>query len=191
MENFDNVVVIDTDGHVYEGNVDLRSRMPEKWRSQAPVNIKDNEGNSRILLLEQHLIDRIDPLQALLDGGEHLLLQEGDFLLPIGMLNPGAAQRLAGGELEDALHAAERGLQQQKRILLRATERGREGRGHGEVRRGRSDGTDPSGGPTQEGLMLERAGARPHRGKPQSVQQPTPDNLSRLGGRTAHPTCCR
>ena len=30
MENFDNVLVIDADGHVYEGNVDLTSRMPEK-----------------------------------------------------------------------------------------------------------------------------------------------------------------
>ena len=50
MENFDNVLVIDADGHVYEGNVDLTSRMPEKWRSQAPVRLKDNEGNSRILL---------------------------------------------------------------------------------------------------------------------------------------------
>ncbi len=50
MENFDNVLVIDADGHVYEGNVDLASRMPEKWRSQAPIRLKDNEGNSRILL---------------------------------------------------------------------------------------------------------------------------------------------
>jgi uncharacterized protein len=50
MEDFDNVLVIDADGHVYEGNVDLTSRMPEKWRSQAPVRLKDNEGNSRILL---------------------------------------------------------------------------------------------------------------------------------------------
>jgi len=46
MENFDNVLVIDADGHVYEGNVDLTSRMPQKWRSQAPVRLKDNEGNS-------------------------------------------------------------------------------------------------------------------------------------------------
>ena len=50
MENFDNVLVIDADGHVYEGNVDLTGRMPEKWRSQAPIRLKDNEGNSRILL---------------------------------------------------------------------------------------------------------------------------------------------
>jgi predicted TIM-barrel fold metal-dependent hydrolase len=50
MENFDDVLVVDADGHVYEGNVDLASRMPEKWRSQAPIRLKDNEGNWRILL---------------------------------------------------------------------------------------------------------------------------------------------
>ncbi|MGZ9272688.1 MAG: amidohydrolase family protein, partial [Candidatus Binatia bacterium] len=50
MDNFDNVLVVDADGHVYEGNIDLRSRMPEKWRSQAPINLKDNEGNGRMLL---------------------------------------------------------------------------------------------------------------------------------------------
>jgi hypothetical protein len=113
------------------------------------------------------------------------------------MLNSGAAQRLASRELQDALHAAERGLQQQERILLGAAKRtfrcdaaeGRkDGRGHGEVRRGRSDGTDPSGGPTQEGLRLGRAGARPQRGehqrgKPnrgnlQSAQHHSPDQLS-------------
>src|SRR5690349_10713944 len=50
MENFDELLVVDADGHVYEGNVDLAARMPEKWRSQAPVRLNDNEGNSRILL---------------------------------------------------------------------------------------------------------------------------------------------
>src|SRR5438552_17595499 len=50
MENFDHVLVIDADGHVYEGNVDLTSRIPEKWQSQAPIRLKDNEGNSRMLL---------------------------------------------------------------------------------------------------------------------------------------------
>src|SRR5918995_6539034 len=50
MDKFDDVLVIDADGHVYEGNVDLASRMPEKWRSQAPVRLKDNQGNSRIML---------------------------------------------------------------------------------------------------------------------------------------------
>lgn len=50
MEDFDSILVIDADGHVYEGNVDLASRMPENWRSQAPIRLKDNQGNSRILL---------------------------------------------------------------------------------------------------------------------------------------------
>ncbi|HXG50298.1 MAG TPA: amidohydrolase family protein [candidate division Zixibacteria bacterium] len=50
MDDWNDVLVVDADGHVYEGDVDLRSRMPEKWRSQAPVRLKDNQGNSRILL---------------------------------------------------------------------------------------------------------------------------------------------
>ncbi len=50
MDTLDDVLVIDADGHVYEGNVDLRPRMPERWRSQAPIRLKDNQGNSRILL---------------------------------------------------------------------------------------------------------------------------------------------
>ena len=82
----------------------------------------------RILLLLQGGIDRIDPLQALLNRGEHLLLQQGDFLFPIGELNPGAAQGPAGGSLQDPLHAAEGGLQQQERILLRRAEGGWSGR---------------------------------------------------------------
>jgi len=142
-----------------------------------PLLIELGESDAGILLLEQDPIDGIDPLQALLDGGEHLLLQESDLLYSIGPINPAAPQRLANRKLQDALHAAERGLQQQKRILHGAAKRtfrcdaaeGREkGRGHGEVRRGHSDGTDPSGGPTQEGLMLERAGARPQWSERQS-----------------------
>ena len=50
MDTFDDILVIDADGHVYEGNIDLRPRMPEQWRSQAPIRLKDNQGNSRILL---------------------------------------------------------------------------------------------------------------------------------------------
>lgn len=50
MEKFDNLLVVDADGHVYEGNVDLRPRLPEQWRSQAPIRLNDNEGNSRMLL---------------------------------------------------------------------------------------------------------------------------------------------
>jgi hypothetical protein len=44
-----------------------------------PLLIQLGEGDVRILLLEQDPIDRIDPLKALLDGGQHLLLEEGDF----------------------------------------------------------------------------------------------------------------
>ena len=50
MENLDRILVIDADGHVNEGDVDLSSRLPEKWRSQAPIRIKDNQGYPRILL---------------------------------------------------------------------------------------------------------------------------------------------
>jgi uncharacterized protein len=50
MESFDGVVVVDADGHVNEGDVNLAGRMPERWRSQAPVRLKDNLGNSRMLL---------------------------------------------------------------------------------------------------------------------------------------------
>jgi predicted TIM-barrel fold metal-dependent hydrolase len=50
MDNFDNVLVIDADGHVSEGNIDFASRLPEKWRSQAPVKVKDNLGYTRNLI---------------------------------------------------------------------------------------------------------------------------------------------
>lgn len=50
MENLDQILVIDADGHVNEGDVDLASRLPEKWRSQAPIRLKDNQGYPRILL---------------------------------------------------------------------------------------------------------------------------------------------
>lgn len=49
-EILDNILVVDADGHVNEGDVDLASRLPEKWRSQAPVRLKDNQGYPRILL---------------------------------------------------------------------------------------------------------------------------------------------
>ena len=42
MNNFDNVLVIDADGHVSEGGIDFAKRLPDKWRSQAPIKIKDN-----------------------------------------------------------------------------------------------------------------------------------------------------
>ena len=49
-ESLDQILVVDADGHVNEGDVDLSSRLPQKWRSQAPVRLKDNQGYRRILL---------------------------------------------------------------------------------------------------------------------------------------------
>lgn len=49
-ENLDHILVVDADGHVYEGDVDIKSRLPERWRSQAPVRLRDNQGYPRILL---------------------------------------------------------------------------------------------------------------------------------------------
>lgn len=49
-EDLDNFLVVDADGHVNEGDVDFADRLPEKWRAQAPVRLKDNQGYPRILL---------------------------------------------------------------------------------------------------------------------------------------------
>jgi predicted TIM-barrel fold metal-dependent hydrolase len=48
--NLDSVLVIDADGHVNEGDVDLKPYLPEKWRAQAPVRLRDNKGHPRMLL---------------------------------------------------------------------------------------------------------------------------------------------
>ena len=50
MDNLDRILVVDADGHVNEGDVDLSGRLPEAWRSQGPVSLKDNQGYPRILL---------------------------------------------------------------------------------------------------------------------------------------------
>ena len=50
MKTFDQTLVVDADGHVNEGNVDLSSRLPEKFRPLAPVRIKDNRGYPRMIL---------------------------------------------------------------------------------------------------------------------------------------------
>ena len=42
MENLDRILVVDADGHVNEGDVDISARLPEAWRSQGPVSLKDN-----------------------------------------------------------------------------------------------------------------------------------------------------
>jgi len=49
-ESVDHILVVDADGHVNEGDVDLSARLPGKWRSMAPVRLKDNQGYPRILL---------------------------------------------------------------------------------------------------------------------------------------------
>jgi predicted TIM-barrel fold metal-dependent hydrolase len=48
--NLDATLVIDADGHVNEGDVDLKPYLPEKWRAQAPVRLRDNKGHMRMLL---------------------------------------------------------------------------------------------------------------------------------------------
>ena len=50
MDSLDRILVVDADGHVNEGEVDIASRLPEPWRSQGPVSLKDNQGYPRILL---------------------------------------------------------------------------------------------------------------------------------------------
>jgi hypothetical protein len=58
------------------------------------------------------------PRHAALNRGEHLLLQQADLLLAVGMLDPGAAQRLAGMTPQDSFNRLLGGLQQQEWILL-------------------------------------------------------------------------
>ena len=50
MDALDQILVVDADGHVNEGDVALAPRLVEPWRSQAPVRLKDNQGYPRILL---------------------------------------------------------------------------------------------------------------------------------------------
>ncbi len=50
METYDHILVVDADGHVQDGDVDLRPWLPEKWRCQAPIRVKDNQGHTRTLL---------------------------------------------------------------------------------------------------------------------------------------------
>jgi hypothetical protein len=46
----DQLLVVDGDGHVNEGDVDLSSRLPEKWRPWAPRRIKDDLGHTRTFI---------------------------------------------------------------------------------------------------------------------------------------------
>ena len=74
-----------------------------------------------LLILRQLelMIDFIDALEAAADRGQHLLLQAGELLFSIGVIDPAALQRPLIGMTQQALHRLERGFQQQKWILLR------------------------------------------------------------------------
>lgn len=50
MEDLDGILVVDADGHVNEGDIDIAPRMPEKWRPWAPRRVKDDRGHSRTFL---------------------------------------------------------------------------------------------------------------------------------------------
>ena len=135
------------------------------------------EGNARILLLLQDRIDLIDALQALLHRRQHLLLQQGDLLLPIGLLDPGAAQRKPSPQLQDPLDRLEAGFEQQERILLRPAERRGSSRKHGHgigAKNGAATGPIPVEARRQEGLRLERPGASPRGVSPLSCSGPLP-----------------
>ena len=71
-----------------------------------------------LLLSQQTPIELIQPSQAPLEGGQNFFFQQGDFLFPIGNLNPGAQKRQSLTPPQDFLHGMEGGLQQQKGILL-------------------------------------------------------------------------
>ena len=74
-----------------------------------------------LLILRQLelMIDFIDALEAAADRGQHLLLQAGELLFSIGVIDPAALQRPLIGMTQQALHRLERGFQQQEWILLR------------------------------------------------------------------------
>lgn len=50
MDDLTGILVVDADGHVNEGDVDLAPLMPENWRAWAPRRIKDNLGHTRTFL---------------------------------------------------------------------------------------------------------------------------------------------
>ena len=50
MDDLDRILVVDADGHVNDGDVDLTPWLPEAFRAQAPVKLKDNHGYPRTLL---------------------------------------------------------------------------------------------------------------------------------------------
>jgi hypothetical protein len=123
----------------------------------------------QLLLGQQPPIELIHPRQALLDCGDHILFQDRDLFLSIGLLDPGATQRQPAATAEDLLHRAQRGFEQQERILLGPAEGGAGnnrgvGREHGhddQRRERRSDGTDPSRGLTSGRPQTGEAQSKP------------------------------
>jgi len=71
------------------------------------------------LLQLQGRIDLIDAADAALHRRQHLLLQQRELLLAVGMLDPGAAQGPAGMGPEQKLNRLAAGFQQQEGIILR------------------------------------------------------------------------
>jgi len=49
-EGIERILVVDADGHVNEGDVDVSGHLPQKWRSQGPIHVTDNQGYRRMLL---------------------------------------------------------------------------------------------------------------------------------------------
>jgi hypothetical protein len=88
------------------------------WRSDGRQS-----GIQELLCNFKTLIQLLHPGQAVLNRGDHLLLQPGDFLFSIGLLDPGAPQRQPAPAQQNLLHGAQRGFKQQERIFLRTAER--------------------------------------------------------------------
>jgi hypothetical protein len=61
----------------------------------------------QLQLDQQPLIQLIHPRQTLLDRRDHLLLQQGDLLFSVGLLDPGAAQRQPPPQQQDPLNRLE------------------------------------------------------------------------------------
>jgi len=83
-------------------------------------------------LHQNPIIDISDAGDKALERWKHFLFQPGDFFLPIELIQPSAAQRLAPMAIEDLLNGVEGGFKEQEGIFLRATERrgGDRGWGH-------------------------------------------------------------
>ena len=121
------------------------------------------------------LIDLAGASQEVLDGWQQLLLQEGDLLLAVGVIDPEAGDRLALVAAEDPEQGPVAGLDQGDGILLgEPIEDGR----HGRRRSGRQGGT-PKGPPGQQG---RRSAAEP-------LAKPLPRRRLRQPAAALSPVC--